>query len=587
MLPLKILSSIFSIHHCPLVILYFALLFHILLCAKKKSTKSETAPIKKNATVKRTKTLSVADKNARLGAYDPDLINRIPQVPPNDAEVDDKSLQSDDGASTNLLNLPLATAGGLASATATGGDKKIDKDKQNSVASTILLSISKQLIAHPSDMKVSFIEAKKLSIIVDDLNLLQSGDGQGGVFREEEQTHGEHAQKAEQAEPGQKVEHTDNVEKVGKVRKSEEGGEQVENNDQFEKREQAQKSKKLDEEEKNGKVKQVEKAEVKEMKAAAIEQCVVPLDRTQSQENENVDSTPESSTLQSNKIQLLSTQSASSQSAVTQTTDTESSKASTRSTPDSERSLNVVNNDANSDNRNISQQKILVQRKRQPSKRSKKSSKKQEDKRSIKQSEKLSKRSSNDSRSGRFLLEKSKKSTAVQNELQRGAMLHQADTKQWRQANPTPIEEVSLQSSPAPQEIEEAERGSVSKGREKMPQGTPQRRLANTQRQSGKEMQPLYPEKSKDSVDSASEAHSDAQLMNSFRNADDMQLHIQASPNSRSKHETTSLGSEALQSNVADGHTDIRLELPTRVEANQSKAPEEGKFPVSCYLQLR
>lgn len=100
-------------------------------------------------------------------------------------------------------------------------------------------------------------------------------------------------------------------------------------------------------------------------------------------------------------------------------------------------------------------------------------------------------------------------------------------------------------------------------------------------------MQPLYPEKSKDSVDSASEAHSDAQLMNSFRNADDMQLHIQASPNSRSKHETTSLGSEALHSNVADGHTDIRLELPTRVEANQSKAPEEGKFPVSCYLQLR
>lgn len=100
-------------------------------------------------------------------------------------------------------------------------------------------------------------------------------------------------------------------------------------------------------------------------------------------------------------------------------------------------------------------------------------------------------------------------------------------------------------------------------------------------------MQPLCPEKSKDSVDSASEAHSDAQLMNSFRNADDMQLHIQASPNSRSKHETTSLGSEALQSNVADGHTDIRLELPTRVEANQSKAPEEGKFPVSCYLQLR
>lgn len=88
----------------------------------------------------------------------------ICRVPPNDAEVDDKSLQSDDGASTNLLNLPLATAGGLASATATGGDKKIDKDKQNSVASTILLSISKQLIAHPSDMKVSFIEAKKLSM---------------------------------------------------------------------------------------------------------------------------------------------------------------------------------------------------------------------------------------------------------------------------------------------------------------------------------------------------------------------------------------------------------------------------------------
>uniref|UniRef100_A0A0M3HWU3 Uncharacterized protein n=1 Tax=Ascaris lumbricoides TaxID=6252 RepID=A0A0M3HWU3_ASCLU len=68
------------------------------------------------------------------------------------------------------------------------------------------------------------------------------------------------------------------------------------------------------------------------------------------------------------------------------------------------------------------------------------------------------------------------------NELQRGAILHQADTKQWRRASPTPIEEVSLQSSPAPQEIEETERGSVSKGREKMPQGTPQRRLANTQR---------------------------------------------------------------------------------------------------------
>uniref|UniRef100_A0A915C6K3 Uncharacterized protein n=1 Tax=Parascaris univalens TaxID=6257 RepID=A0A915C6K3_PARUN len=80
MLPLKILSFIFSIHHCSLVILYFALLFHILLCAKKKNTKSDTTPIKKNDNVNGAKTFPVAGKNAALGEDDPDPTSRVPQL---------------------------------------------------------------------------------------------------------------------------------------------------------------------------------------------------------------------------------------------------------------------------------------------------------------------------------------------------------------------------------------------------------------------------------------------------------------------------------------------------------------------------
>uniref|UniRef100_A0A915AIM1 Uncharacterized protein n=1 Tax=Parascaris univalens TaxID=6257 RepID=A0A915AIM1_PARUN len=504
-----ILSFIFSIHHCSLVILYFALLYHILLCAKKKNTKSDTTPIKKNDNVNGAKTFPVAGKNAALGEDDPDPTSRVPQVPPNDAEVDDKSLQSDDGVSTNLLNLPLATPAGLASATPFCGDKKIDNDKQNSVASTILLSISKQLIARPSDLK--------------------PGDGQGGMFHEE-QTLDKLAQSAMQAEPGQIAEHADNVEKTGQVRKPEEGGEQIERNDQFGKKEQAQKLKKLEEKEKNRKLEQAEQAEViTEKKTAVIEQHVVPLDRTQSQKNEHSNSAPESSALQSSKIQFLSTQSASSQPALTQKSNKESSKASTQSTPDSDRSLNIFNIDANWSNFNMSEQKMLPQRKSQPSKRNKKSSKKQDNRRSIKGSEKLSTRSSKDSRrSGKFSRENNK-SRAVQKEPRSGTILDQADAKQWSRAGSTPIEEASSQSSLAPQESEEMEQRSMAKEHEKMLPSTPQSRLASTERirvsmreqsqtsaimQSGNEMQPARPVKSKDSVDStdgvASETHSDA-----------------------------------------------------------------------------
>ncbi|VDM50073.1 unnamed protein product [Toxocara canis] len=150
------MNSAVPIYDCFITMLCFLIIFHVLLCAKKKKASSENDAVKKNQNQNQEGTTTAAgvDKNAGLGADDPDLVSRAPPPLPEEAEAD---LRSDRRVSSNrqtdAANVTFTTPTTLASAIPSFENKQLDKKEQNSAASTVLLSISKQLAANQGAAK--------------------------------------------------------------------------------------------------------------------------------------------------------------------------------------------------------------------------------------------------------------------------------------------------------------------------------------------------------------------------------------------------------------------------------------------------